>query len=70
MCPDIVSFVTVRMIQTAMIAAILPLVFSSFPLDLDGKVIGFLNSSRFVGNAMGPVLATSVVAFLDNMVER
>jgi DHA1 family multidrug resistance protein-like MFS transporter len=63
-CPEIVSFVIVRMIQTAMIASVLPLVFSSFPSDLDGKVIGFLNSSRFAGNAMGPILATSIIAVL------
>lgn len=27
------------------------------------RVIGFLNSARFVGNAIGPMLATSVFAF-------
>jgi MFS family permease len=41
----------------------MPLVFSSFASDLDGRVIGFLNSSRFAGNALGPVIATSVLAF-------
>ncbi len=62
MCPGFTSFVAVRMIQTAMIAAIMPLVFSSFASDLDERVIGFLNSSRFAGNAMGPMMATSVLA--------
>lgn len=61
--PGITSFVAVRMIQTAMIAAVMPLVFSSFSSDLDGRVIGFLNSSRFAGNALGPMIATSVLAF-------
>ena len=61
--PGIASFVAVRMLQTAMIAAVVPLVFSSFASDLDGRVIGFLNSSRFAGNALGPMIATSVLAF-------
>jgi len=61
--PGITSFVAVRMLQTAMIAAILPLAFSSFASDLDGRVIGFLNSSRFAGNALGPMIGTSVLAF-------
>jgi hypothetical protein len=59
----ITSFVAVRMLQTAMIAAVMPLVFSSFASDLDGRVIGFLNSSRFAGNSLGPMIATSVLAF-------
>ena len=63
LAPGILSFVTVRMIQTGLIAATLPLVLSFFASDLDGKVIGFLNSARFAGNAMGPFIATSVLAF-------
>lgn len=59
----ITSFFTVRVLQTAMIAAVMPLVFSSFVSDLDGRVIGFLNSSRFAGNGLGPIMATSVLAF-------
>jgi hypothetical protein len=51
------------MLQTAMIAAVMPLVFSSFSTDLDGRVIGFLNSSRFAGNALGPMIAASILAF-------
>ena len=61
--PDIVSFVAVRMLQTAMIAAVFPLVFSTFASDSDGRVIGFLNSSRFAGNALGPMIGTFVLAF-------
>lgn len=51
------------MLQTAMIAAVFPLVFSTFASDSDGRVIGFLNSSRFAGNALGPMIGTSVLAF-------
>ncbi len=61
--PGLTSFVAVRMLQTAMIAAVLPLVFSTFASDLDGRVIGFLNSSRFAGNALGPMIGTFVLAF-------
>ena len=60
--PGIISFVGIRMLQTGIIASILPLVFSIFSSDLDGKVIGFLNSGRFGGNAMGPMIGTSVLA--------
>jgi DHA1 family multidrug resistance protein-like MFS transporter len=62
-CPGLISFVAVRMLQAALIAAVVPLVFSTFASDLDGRVIGFLNSSRFAGNALGPMIATSVLAF-------
>lgn len=61
--PGVEIFVAVRMLQTAMIAAVMPLIFSSFASDLDGTVIGFLNSSRFAGMALGPMIATSVLAF-------
>lgn len=62
-CPGITSFVIVRMLQTAMVAAVMPLVFSSFAEKLNERMIGFLNSSRFAGNAIGPMIATSVLAF-------
>jgi MFS family permease len=62
-CPGIASFVVLRMLQTAMVAAVLPLIFSSFASDLSERMIGFLNSSRFAGNALGPMIATSVLAF-------
>ena len=63
LCPGVASFVVVRMLQTGMIAAVVPLVFSSFASDVNGRVIGFLNSSRFAGNALGPMIATSILAF-------
>jgi DHA1 family multidrug resistance protein-like MFS transporter len=57
------SFLAIRMLQTAMVAAITPLVFSIFASDLDGKVMGFLNSGRFAGNALGPMIGTFILAF-------
>ena len=61
--PGISSFVVIRVVQTALIASVLPLTISLFASDLSGKVIGFLNSGRFAGNAMGPIIGTSVLAF-------
>lgn len=61
-CPDIWSFVAIRLVQTALIAGLLPLIISLFTSELNGRVIGFLNASRFAGNAIGPVIATSILA--------
>jgi len=60
--PGIISFVAIRMLQTAIIASILPLLYSIFAINLDGKVIGFLNSGRFGGNAIGPMFGTFILA--------
>jgi len=59
-------FVILRMIQTGLVAATIPLVISIFAAEKKGGVIGFLNSARFAGNALGPVIATSVLA-LSNL---
>jgi len=37
--------------------------FSIFARDVSGRMIGFLNSARFVGAAVGPLMATSVLAY-------
>ena len=57
------SFVAIRMLQTALIAAVIPLVFATFASDLDGRVIGFMNSSRFAGNGLAPLIGTAVLAY-------
>jgi len=61
--PGILGFAGLRMAQTALIASTLPLVISLFASDLKGKVLGFLNSGRFAGNALGPMIGTWVLAF-------
>ncbi len=61
--PDVLSFTFVRMMQTAFIAAVFPLVLSSFAGEASGGMLGFLNSARFIGNALGPLMATSVMAY-------
>ena len=59
----IVSFTLIRMLQTGMVAATFPLVISIFAAESKGGIIGFLNSARFAGNALGPILATSILAW-------
>lgn len=56
------DFIVIRMIQTGLIAGTIPLVVSIFAEKQMGNVIGFLNSARFAGNALGPIMATSVLA--------
>ena len=58
----VVSFAAIRMLQTGVIAAVLPLVMANFASGLGGAGIGFLNSARFAGNAIGPLMATTVLA--------
>lgn len=60
---EMVGFTLIRMIQTGMIAATFPLVISIFAAGSEGGIIGFLNSARFAGNALGPIIATSILAW-------
>jgi MFS family permease len=62
----IVGFIIIRMIQTGIIAPTIALIISIFAAERRGEVIGFMNSSRFAGNALGPIIATSVLA-LSNL---
>ena len=59
----IIDFTLIRMVQTGLVAATIPLIFSIFVSEPKGGIIGFLNSARFTGNALGPILATSILAF-------
>ena len=59
----ITGYTAIRMIQTGLIAAVIPLALALFAGNAGGLTLGFLYSSRFVGNAVGPVMATSLVAF-------
>jgi len=57
-----IDFIIIRMIQTGLVAGAIPLVISIFAVRQKGNVIGFLNSGRFAGHALGPIMATSVLA--------
>ncbi|MBI5579589.1 MAG: MFS transporter [Deltaproteobacteria bacterium] len=57
------SFTLIRMLQTGMIAAVIPLVMSTVAGEGGGgTTLGFLNSGRFVGNALGPMMATTILS--------
>jgi DHA1 family multidrug resistance protein-like MFS transporter len=58
-------FTLLRSVQTGMIAGVIPLVIASFADKGGGTTLGFLNSGRFVGNAAGPMMATSLLAHFD-----
>jgi predicted MFS family arabinose efflux permease len=59
---DVYIFTLIRVLQTGMIAAVFPLVISTFAGEAGGTTLGFLNSGRFVGNALGPMMATTLLA--------
>jgi hypothetical protein len=59
----IYSFTMIRVLQTGMIAAVIPLVISTLAGEgRGGATLGFLNSGRFVGNALGLMMATTLLA--------
>jgi DHA1 family multidrug resistance protein-like MFS transporter len=58
-------FTLIRLLQTAAIAAVSTLVISTFVNEARGATLGFLNSARFVGNALGPMMATTILAHSD-----
>ena len=58
----VISFAAIRMLQTGVVAVVIPLVMASFASELGGTGIGFLNSARFAGNGVGPLMATFVLA--------
>jgi MFS family permease len=62
---DIASFTIIVMLEIGMVAAIIPLTISIFAAEPKGNVIGFINAARFVGMALGPMLATSLLAFAN-----
>jgi MFS family permease len=63
----VLSFMVIRMIQMGFIAAVFPLTISIFARDAAGRTIGFLNSSRFAGSAVGPLMATFVLAYSNSL---
>ncbi len=60
-----VSFTIIRMVQTGLAAGIFPLILSQIAARSQGKTIGFINTSRFAGNAAGPIIATFILANTD-----
>jgi MFS family permease len=62
---EIRSFTLILMLEAGMVAAIIPLTISMFAAEPKGNVIGFMNAARFVGMAVGPILASSLLAFAN-----
>ena len=60
-----VTFTLIRMMQTACAAGIFPLILAQIATRSEGKTIGFINTARFAGNALGPVAATFILAHSD-----
>lgn len=57
------SFAAIRMVQMGLIASVPPLLISLLAADAGGAALGFLNSARFAGNALGPLMATFIMAY-------
>jgi len=64
---DIIGFTAVRMLQTGVVAAVIPLAMANFGTKYGGTGIGFLNSARFAGMGAAPLLATALLAGSDLM---
>jgi MFS family permease len=60
-----VSFTLIRMAQTFLAAGIFPVILSLIASRSHGATIGLINTSRFAGNAAGPIIATIVLAHSD-----
>lgn len=58
-------FTAVRILQTGLIAGVIPVVFAQVTEGAPGARIGLINTSRFSGNAAGPLLATFYFAHLS-----
>ena len=64
-CRGVLDFTVIRMLQTGFVAATFPLVISIFASRSKGSTIGILNGTRFAGNAIGPIVATSILAYTN-----
>ncbi len=56
------SFTLIRMAQTAAVSALPPLVMARVAERGHGGTLGLVNSSRFAGNTLGPILGTFILA--------
>jgi len=65
LAPGPVSFTAIRMLQAACAAGIFPLVLAQVAKAGRGRSLGFINASRFAGNAAGPILGTFILARSD-----
>ena len=57
-----VAFTLIRMAQTGCAAGIFPLILAQIATKSQGKTIGLINTARFAGNALGPIMATFILS--------
>jgi MFS family permease len=57
-----VAFTLIRMAQTGCAAGIFPLILAQIATKSHGKTIGLINTARFAGNALGPIMATFILS--------
>ena len=57
-----VAFTLIRMAQTGCAAGIFPLILTQIATKTQGKTIGLINTARFAGNALGPIMATFILS--------
>jgi DHA1 family multidrug resistance protein-like MFS transporter len=62
---DPISFTLIRMLQTGCAGGIFPLILTQVAAQGGGRTIGFVNTARFAGMAVGPVTATFILAHAD-----
>lgn len=62
---DVVSFTLIRMLQTGCAGGVFPLVLTQVAAQGGGRTIGFVNTARFAGMAVGPITATFILAHAD-----
>jgi len=65
LAPGVWSFAIVRFFQVLCIAPIFPLSVAGIAQRASGMSIGIVNSSRIAGGFIGPVLATTLLAWLS-----
>jgi MFS family permease len=63
LAPEAWSFGSVRFLQVLAIAPVFPLVVASIAQRASGEVIGVVNSARIAAAFVGPVLATTLLAW-------
>jgi DHA1 family multidrug resistance protein-like MFS transporter len=59
---DVWTFTLIRMAQMACVSALPPLVIANVAERGRGGTLGVVNTSRFAGNALGPIIGTFVLA--------
>jgi predicted MFS family arabinose efflux permease len=63
LAPNVSTFVAIRFVQVLCIAPVFPLTVGGIAHRASGETIGFLNSARIGASFVGPVFATTLLAW-------